>query len=113
MALWYYYVNLPVQGFGWELKLSYGDGINCTEAYPRHVLALQADEVVFADQEGPIRDKNETLLLVVPVINSGKTTQLNFSSFDCWLETLNGLTARTVARGNKLVMLYFPLWPLL
>lgn len=109
----YYYVNLPVQRFGWELKLSYRDGINCTEAYPCHVLALQADEVVFADEEGPIRDKNETLLLVVPVINSGKTTPLNFSSFNCCLETLNGLTARTVAKDNKLVMLYFPLWPLL
>lgn len=46
------------------------------------MLALQADEVVFADQEGPIRDKNETLLLVVPVINSGKITGLSFGSFD-------------------------------
>ena len=46
------------------------------------MLALQADEVVFADQQGQIRDENETLLLVVPVIDSGKVTQLSFSSFD-------------------------------
>lgn len=78
MTRQHYYVNLLVQRLRWELKLSCRDGIHCAEGYPRHVLALQADEVVFADQEGPIRDKNEALLLVVPVINSGKITPLSF-----------------------------------
>lgn len=80
------------------------------------MLALQADEVVFADQEGPIRDKNETLLLVVPVIDPGKTTQLSSGSFGCWLETLHSLTDRRVAKENKsevLVTLCFPFQPLL
>lgn len=36
------------------------------------MLALQAQEVVLADEEGPVRDEDQTLLLVVPVIDSGR-----------------------------------------
>lgn len=81
-TLQYSCANLLVQRLRWELKLSYGDGIHAAEGDPRHVLALQADEVVLADQEGLIRDKNKTLLLVVPVIDPGKRTALSSSRSD-------------------------------
>lgn len=75
VMLQYCYINLLVQRFRWELKLSYRDGINCVECDPRHVLALQADEVVFTDQKGPVCDEHKSLLLIVPVVNSGKVTR--------------------------------------
>lgn len=45
------------------------------------MLALQADEVVLADQEGPVRDEDKALLLVVPVVDSGQRTPLSFKWF--------------------------------
>lgn len=68
-------INLLVQRFRWELKLSYRDGIDGVEGNPGDVLALQAHKVVFADQKGPIGDEHEALLLVVPVVDSGKETE--------------------------------------
>lgn len=62
---------LLVQRFGRELKLAHRDGVHGAEGNPGDVLALQADEVVLADQEGPVCDEDKTLLLVVPVIDSG------------------------------------------
>lgn len=65
-------INLLVQRFGWELKLSYRDGVDGVERNPGDVLALQAHKVVFADQKGPVGDEHEALLLIVPVVDSGK-----------------------------------------
>lgn len=73
--------SLLVQRFGWELELPHGDGVHGAEGDPRHVLALQADEVVLADQEGPVCDEDKTLLLIVPVIDSVETTRLSFKWF--------------------------------
>lgn len=79
ITLRHYCINSLVQRLRWELKLPDRDGIDGAEGDPRHVLALQADEVVFADEEGPVCDENQTLLLVVPVIDPGKATGLSFS----------------------------------
>lgn len=78
---------LLVQRFGWELKLPHGDGVHSTEGNPGDMLALQADEVVLADQEGPVRDEDKALLLVVPVVDSGQRTPLSFKWF--WLPARN------------------------
>lgn len=74
------------------------------------MLALQADEVVLADQEGPVGDEDKALLLVVPVIDSGERTPLSLSGFDSWLGTLQSLAERRIAEENKsevLVTQYF------
>lgn len=72
---------LLVQRFGWELELPHGDGVHGAEGNPGHMLALQADEVVLADQQGPVCDEDKALLLVVPVVDPGERTRPSFKCF--------------------------------
>lgn len=66
------------------------------------MLALQAEEVVLADQEGPICDENETLLLVVPVVDPGKKTRPSCRGFGDWLEMLlTWLAEESPRRTNR------------
>lgn len=57
-----------------EDKLAQAEATDGTQGDLLHLHTAKHDEVIFADQEGLVREQQDLLLLVVPVVNPGGTT---------------------------------------
>lgn len=57
-------VHLLVERLRRKLEFSTGDGVYRAERHPDHLLALKADEVIFADEQRLVDDQHQALLLV-------------------------------------------------
>lgn len=103
--------NLLIQWFRWKFKLSNWNGINSIKGYSGHLLALQADEIIFTDQKGPVGDENQTFLFVVPVVNSGEEkgwTRVILAVFSNCMLQVNQLLLREERNSSQNTTLVHP-----
>lgn len=65
-VLW---LHLLEQGTLWETEGALRDAVHVVQLDPLDLLTAQQDEVVLEDQESVVRDDDEALLFIVPVID--------------------------------------------
>jgi len=59
----------------WEAELAVGHAVYDVQRDPLDLVTVEHDEVVLEDQEGVVRDEDEALLLIVPVIHPETTRE--------------------------------------
>jgi len=67
--------DLLKQGVLWESEGAVTEAVHKVQLDPLELLTFQHDEVILEDQERVVRDEDETLLFIVPVIYPETTTQ--------------------------------------
>ena len=102
-------MHLFVERLWRKLKFSIGDGIYRAERHPDHLLALKADEILFADEQRLVGDQHQLLLLVIQWSTS-------VSSHNPWISpSSTGLTTVQISStASSMVqkMKYYLMWAL-